>query len=85
MEIMKANQIKQEIHDYINYADERFLRLIYSMVESEKTEKSFFDTTNESMTERAKKSLKSVENGHTRSIHEFKKDIKSWKENQSIL
>jgi hypothetical protein len=84
MEVMEANQIKKEINDYINHADERFLRLIYSMVESEKTEKGFFDTTIEAMTERAKKSLKSVENGNTRSIHEFKKDVESWKENRAI-
>lgn len=81
---MEANQIKREIYDYINHADERFLRLIYSMVESEKTENSFFNTTIEAMTERAIKSLKSVENGNTRSIHEFKKDVESWKENRAI-
>jgi hypothetical protein len=81
---MESNQIKQEIRAYINRADERFLRLIYSMVESEKTEWSFFDTTIEAMTERAKKSLKSVENGNTRSIHEFKNDIESWIKNRAI-
>ena len=81
---MEVNQIKQEIYDFINQADERFLRLIYSMVESEKTEKSFFDTTAEAMAERAKQSLKSIENGNTRGIHDFKNDVESWKENRGI-
>jgi hypothetical protein len=84
MGIMESNQIKQEIFDYINHADERFLRLIYSMVESEKTENDFFNTTIEAMSDRAKKSLESVKNGNTRSIHEFKKDVESWKEKRAI-
>jgi len=81
---MNARQIKEEIHDFINHADERFLRLVYSMVKSEKSENAFFDTTDGEMVERAKKSLVSVENGKKRNIREFKKDIESWKENRSI-
>jgi hypothetical protein len=81
---MHVQKIKEEIHNFINHADERFLRLVYSMVESEKSEKGFFDTTDEDMLQRARKSLKSIEEGKTRSIHEFKKDIASWKENRSI-
>ena len=81
---MKVSHIKQEIHDFINNADERFLRLIYSMVESEKIENDFFSTTTGEMTERPKKSLKSVDEGNTRNIHAFKKDIESWKENRAI-
>ncbi|MDB4334840.1 hypothetical protein OAA06_00625 [bacterium] len=81
---MNARQIKEEIHSFINHADERFLRLVYSMVESEKLEKEFFDTTNDEMITRAQKSLNSVETGKTRNIHEFNKDIESWKKNRAI-
>ncbi|MCG8582010.1 MAG: hypothetical protein MI866_18935 [Bacteroidales bacterium] len=81
---MNARQIKEEIHSFINQADERFLRLVYSMVESEKSEKGFFNATDGQMTERAEKSLKSVEEGKTRNIHDFKKDIASWKEDRAI-
>ncbi len=81
---MEVRQIKEEIHSFINHADERFLRLVYSMVESERSENGFFNTTDDAMMERAKKSLKSVEEGNTRNIHEFKKDIASWKENRAI-
>ncbi|HYX05698.1 MAG TPA: hypothetical protein VE912_03110 [Bacteroidales bacterium] len=81
---MDALKIKEEIHNFINHADERFLRLVYSMIESERGEKVFFNTTDDEMIARAKKSLESVEEGKTRSIHEFKKDIASWKENRSI-
>ena len=81
---MNARQIREEIHSFINYADERFLRLVHSMVESEKTENDFFETTNNDMTVRAQKSLESIENGKTRNIHEFNKDIESWKKNRAI-
>ena len=81
---MNTMQIKQRIHDFIEQADERFLRLVYSMVESEKTGKDLFATTDDEMIKRAKKSLKSVDKGNTRSIHAFKKDIDSWKEKRAI-
>lgn len=81
---MDARQIKDEIHDFINHADERFLRLVYSMVESERTEKEFFNSSDDEMVERAEKSLQSIKNGRTRNIHEFKKEIESWKENRTI-
>ncbi len=54
------------------------------MVESEKTENSFFDTNIKLMTDRAKKSLKSIEKGNTKNIYAFKKDIELWKENRTI-
>jgi hypothetical protein len=81
---MEANQVKQEIHDFINHADERFLRLVYSMIESEKAENNFFSSSVDTMITRAKQSLKSVENGNTRNILEFKKDVESWKVNRAI-
>lgn len=81
---MDARQIKEEIHNFIDHADERFLRLVYSMIESEKNEKDFFNTTDDEMVARAEKSLQSIEEGRTRSVHEFKKDIASWKKNRAI-
>lgn len=81
---MNTQQIKEEIHSFINYADERFLRLVHSMVESERNETAFFNTNSNEMIERAEASLKSVETGDSRSIHDFKKDVESWKENRTI-
>lgn len=81
---MNALQIKQRIHDFIDQADERFLRLVYSMVESEESEKSFFNVSDDEMIKRARKSMKTIEKGDTRDIRSFKKDVISWKENRSI-
>ena len=78
---MNTNTIKKKIHDYIDQADERFLRLVYSMVESEEGSpgKDLFATTTEDMFNRAKASLSSVEQGKTRNIREFKQEIDTWK------
>ena len=81
---MERNQLKQEIYDHINHDGERFLRLVYSMVEREKTEKGFFNVSTEAMRNRAERSLKSIANEKTRGLDEFKKDIESWKENRAI-
>jgi len=81
---MNTVQIKQRIHEFIDEADERFLRLVYSMVESEDTENEFFIRSDDEMVKRAKKSMESIDKGKTRSIHAFKKEVNSWKAQRSI-
>jgi hypothetical protein len=81
---MNTVQIKQRIHEFIDEADERFLRLVYSMVESEDAESEFFAKSDNEMIKRAKISIESIDKGKTRSIHAFKKEIDSWKEQRSI-
>jgi hypothetical protein len=83
---MGISEIKKEIHDYIDHADDRFLRLVYSMVESEQIEagSDFFSSTSEDMVKRAEASLTSVTEGRTRNIKGFKKDVDSWKKQQPI-
>ena len=78
---MNTNTIRKKIHEYVDQADERFLRLVYSMVKSEEgsSEADLFDTTTEDMINRAKASLSSVEQGKTRNIREFKQEIDTWK------
>jgi len=78
---MNTNTIKKKIHEYVDQADERFLRLVYSMVKSEEgsSETDFFSTTTEEMVNRAKASLSSIEQGKTRNIREFKQEIDTWK------
>ncbi len=79
--MMGITDIKKEIHDYIDHADDRFLRLVYSMVENEQIEAgvNLFSTTEEDMIKRAKASLSSVSEGRTRNIKAFKKEVDSWK------
>lgn len=81
---MNTIQIKERIHDFIDHADERFLRLVYSMVESEDAESEFFSGSDDEMIKRAKKSMQSIDKGNTRNIHAFKKDVDTWKQQRSI-
>jgi hypothetical protein len=82
---MGTTDIRKEIHDYIDHADDRFLRLVYSMVENEQIEagSNLFSTTAEDMTKRAKAALLSVAEGRTRNIKAFKNDVDTWKKQQS--
>ena len=81
---MNTQQQKEEIYDFIDHADDKFIRLIYSMVESERSQAGFLNVSHDEMMERAKKSIKSVDEGMTRSIYEFKNDILTWKEKRAI-
>jgi len=83
MEIMNALQLKQRIHEYIDQADERFLRLVHSMVESEEFEKDLFSTSKDDIVTRTKKSMESINKGNTRNILEFKKDVCNWKQSRT--
>jgi len=44
---MDTNLIKQEIHQYIDGADERFLNLIYGMIKADKEEINLDDVASE--------------------------------------
>jgi len=82
---MGTIDIRKEIHDYIDHADDRFLRLVYSMVENEQIEagSNLFSATADDMKKRAKASLLSVAEGRTRNIKAFKKEVDTWKKQQS--
>ncbi|MCE5223198.1 hypothetical protein LLG10_03290 [bacterium] len=81
---MRTTDIRKEIHEYIDRADERFLRLVHSMMKSEKKEtgSDLFSTTDEDMIKRAEASLSSIAEGKTRDIKAFKKAVDSWKKQQ---
>ncbi len=81
---MRTTDIRKEIHEYIDRADERFLRLVHSMMKSEKKEtgSDFFSTTDEDMIKRAEASLSSIAEGKTTDIKAFKKAVDSWKKQQ---
>jgi hypothetical protein len=83
---MGTADIKREIHNYIDKADDRFLRLVYSMVENEQIEAgtNLFSSSTEEMVKRAKASMSSVSEGRTRDIKAFKKEVDKWKKGQSI-
>lgn len=78
---MGTTQIRKEIHDYIDHADDRFLRFVYSMVENEQIESgsNLFSASPRNIVERAKASLLSIAEGRTRNIDSFKHEVDTWK------
>ncbi len=47
-------------------------------------EKDLFATKKDDLVERAKASLKSIEEGNTRDIRDFQNEVNAWKRSQSI-
>jgi polyhydroxyalkanoate synthesis regulator phasin len=87
-EEMNAKVAKQTLHELIDrIEDDELLNLYVKLLERElrKTaSQDFFKTTESDLVTRAKASLKSVEEGKTRNIKEFKKDVEAWKKNRAM-
>ncbi len=82
---MNTQLLRSAINDYLDQADEKFLRLVYGMIESERNDAFFSRATNEGMRSRAEKSLQNIAEGNVRSILDFQKEVTSWEKTQSIL
>ncbi|MBL4653351.1 MAG: hypothetical protein JKY53_10895 [Flavobacteriales bacterium] len=63
---------------------EAFKHLLAYRKSKADTATSFFSTTKEEMQQRAEASLKSVEQGNTRNITEFKTEVENWKTRPTI-
>ena len=85
--IMNTQVVKQTLHQLIDKIQDKELLTIYlKLLESElrmSATKDFFNTTDEDLVSRAKASLKSVEEGRTRDIIEFRKDVEAWKKKRA--
>jgi len=83
---MGNTQLKQEIHKYVDGADEQLLRLIYVMMkEYEKNSESIGNDpvegviTKDKLVERAEASNKAIVEGRIKSIKEVKNEVKNWR------
>lgn len=85
---MNTKVVKQTLHELIDQIEDNELLILYlQLLERElrkDTSKDFFNTSDEELVARAKASLRSVEEGRTRSITEFKKDVEAWKNKRAI-
>lgn len=85
---MNTKIAKKTLHELIDrIEDGELLNLYVRLLEREikKTAyQDFFKTTELDLAARAKASLKSVEEGKTRDIKEFKKDVEAWKKNGAM-
>lgn len=85
---MNTNVVKKTLHELIDrIEDDELLDLYVRLLQreiSKKTSQDFFKATESDLVARAEASLKSVEDGKTRNIKEFKKDVEAWKKNNAM-
>ncbi len=85
---MDTKAARETLHRMIDQIeDEELLTLYVKLLEREisrSASEDFFNTTESDLVARARASLKSIENGKTRNIKDFKKDLDKWKKTRTI-
>ena len=80
---MSSVSIKQSLHEIIDKIEDTELLSLHLKLLQKEAQKGFFSTTDDQMIIRAEQSLKSVQEGRTRSIESFKEEVSQWKTNQN--
>jgi hypothetical protein len=84
MKVMGVQKLREELLDYINDADETFLKMVYAMSkEYKKSDIVGFEVdgspiTKESLTRRAKSASKRVKSGDYITQEKVEKEIENW-------
>jgi 5'-3' exonuclease len=83
---MSTSELRKSIHDYIENADERFLRMVYSMAnEYTKSDSEIIAfragkaISKNQLYKELKESEQEIENGDYMTIEEFDKQSSQWK------
>lgn len=82
---MGVQKLREELHDYINHADERFVKMVYAMSKEYKKQPAAVGynidgspITKESLVKRAKAASKRVKSGDFITQEEVEKEIENW-------
>jgi hypothetical protein len=81
---MGVQKLREELHEYINHADERFLKMVYAMSkEYKETDIAGYNAdgspiTKESLVRRAKSASQRVKSGDFITQEEVEKEIENW-------
>ncbi len=82
---MGVQKLREELHDYINHADERFLKMVYAMSKEYKKEHNLVGynvdgspITKEGLVRRAKAASQRVKSGDFITQEEVEKEIENW-------
>ncbi|WP_372946900.1 hypothetical protein [Mariniphaga sp.] len=81
---MGVQKLREELHDFINHADETFLKMVYAMSkEYKKSDVVGYEVdgspiTKESLAERAKAASQRVKSGDFITQEEVEKEIENW-------
>jgi len=80
---MTVLKIKEEIGQYIEHADERFLQLVYGMMKADQTATIGYSPdgtaiTREDLIERAEASERDIISGNIKNLKSLKEEIENW-------
>ncbi|MGD9930376.1 MAG: hypothetical protein AB7U05_10185 [Mangrovibacterium sp.] len=83
--VMGVQKLREELHDYINHADERFLKMVYAMSKEYKKQPTIVGynvdgspITKENLVERAKAASQRVKSGDFLTQEEVEKETENW-------
>jgi len=80
---MGITELRKELHDYINHADEKFLKMIYAMSKEYKKAVPGYDVdgttiSQQQLKERVKAASQRVKSGDFLTQEEVEKEIENW-------
>ncbi len=83
---MNIEDIKKEIHKYVDIADEHFLKIVHGLIENEQIKNAAdnFSSVTEEAVKKAKETLSSVKDGLSKNLKDFEDKFESWKKQQGI-
>jgi len=83
--LMNTARIRQEINEYLQQADDRFLKLIHGMVVADKTSSPVVGyktdgqpITKEELIARAERSEKEISEGRVKTAKQIREEMKNW-------
>ena len=84
---MRVAELRNQLHDYINFADEQFLNIVYSMVKDHKKSNNMVvvgyhpdgtPITKLELLKDIKEAEEQIEKGKCLSIEELEREAKDW-------
>jgi hypothetical protein len=83
---MRVAELRNQLHDYINFADEQFLNMVYSMVKDYKKSSNIVvgyhpngtPITKLELLNDVKEAEEQIEKGKCLSIEELEREAKDW-------
>jgi len=82
---MDTEEIKKKIHEYVDIADEHFLRLVHGLIENEqfKSASDSFSAATEDVVNKAKETLSTVREGLAKNLKDLEDNFNAWNKKQS--
>jgi len=74
---MGTAQLKEQLHEYIENADERLLHLVYGMFIADMQDKDWWDNLNPNLKSSIDRAIVQLDNGEGRLHEEVMKDFRS--------